>query len=63
MAQAPSDVLAVEFLQRQAGSGLRVVPLFEQVEHLRSAAGTIRALLDIPEYRELTAGHQEVMIG
>jgi phosphoenolpyruvate carboxylase len=63
MAQAPSDVLAVEFMQRHAGCDLRVVPLFEQVEHLRGAADAVRALLRIPEYREHIHGHQEVMIG
>ncbi len=63
MARAPSDVLAVEFLQAQAGSALRVVPLFEQVDDLRSAADTVGALLGIPEYRERIDGKQEVMIG
>jgi phosphoenolpyruvate carboxylase len=70
MAEAPSDVLAVEFLQQQAGLNLRVVPLFEQVDSLRTAAGTMRDLLAIPEYRERLAAHsgtsplrQEVMIG
>ena len=38
MAQAPSDVLAVAWLQRLAGSSLRIVPLFEQVEALHGAA-------------------------
>ena len=30
MAEAPSDVLAVEYLQCAFGSSLRVVPLFEE---------------------------------
>jgi phosphoenolpyruvate carboxylase len=63
MAEAPSDVLAVEFLQVRAGARLPVVPLFEQVDALRGAAGTVRALLAIPEYRERIAGRQQVMIG
>lgn len=63
MAQAPSDVLAVEFLQVQAGTRLRIVPLFEQVEALRGAAGTVGALLGIPAYQARIGGHQEVMIG
>ncbi len=70
MAEAPSDVLAAEFLQQQSGLNLRVVPLFEQVDSLRGAAATMRELLAIPEYRERLASHsgssplrQEVMIG
>ena len=47
MAQAPSDVLAVEYLQQAFGSNLRVVPLFEEVatleragdDHARAARG------------------------
>jgi phosphoenolpyruvate carboxylase len=42
---------------------MRVVPLFEQVDSLRGAAATVGALLRIPEYRQRTGGHQEVMIG
>ena len=34
MTQAPSDVLAVEYLQQAFGSSLRVVPLFEEVATL-----------------------------
>lgn len=63
MAQAPSDVLAVEYLLALAGARLRVVPLFEQVDDLAAAAGTIRELLAIPEYRARISGRQEVMIG
>ena len=51
MAQAPSDVLAVAWLQRLAGANLRVVPLFEQVEALHASAGTLRDLLALPGYR------------
>jgi phosphoenolpyruvate carboxylase len=63
MAQAPSDVLAVEALQARSSNRLRVVPLFERVDDLGAAAGTLRALLAIPEYRERIQGRQEVMIG
>jgi phosphoenolpyruvate carboxylase len=63
MAQAPSDVLAVAYLQQQFGADLRIVPLFEQVSSLRGAADTIRDLLAIPEYRQRLDGRQEVMIG
>ena len=63
MAQAPSDVLAVEALQAHATNRLRVVPLFERVDDLGAAAGTLRDLLAIPAYRERIDGRQEVMIG
>lgn len=63
MAQAPSDVLAVEALQLGAPSRLRVVPLFERVDDLGAAAGTLRDLLALPEYRSRIDGRQEVMIG
>ena len=68
MTRGPSDVLAVELLQRIAAvrKPLRVVPLFETVADLRSAGETIRTLLLVPSYREaLSAAHgrQEVMIG
>jgi phosphoenolpyruvate carboxylase len=63
MAQAPSDVLAVEALQGHSPNRLRVVPLFERVDDLASAAGTLRALFAVPEYRERIDGRQEVMIG
>ena len=63
MAQAPSDVLAVEYLQSLFGSRLRVVPLFEQVDDLERAARTVEALLRIPAYRARIADRQEVMVG
>jgi phosphoenolpyruvate carboxylase len=65
MAKAPSDVLAVEFLKRQAGieAPLPAVPLFESVEDLRSAGDTVRRLLSIPWYRERIQDRMEVMIG
>ena len=63
MARAPSDILAVEFLQTIAGTRMRTVPLFEQVDDLNGAAATMKALLAITEYRSRINGRQEVMIG
>ncbi len=65
MASQPSDVLAVELLQRAAGirDPLRVVPLFETSRDLENAGRVIGALLDLPWYRDRIAGRQEVMIG
>ena len=65
MAQTPSDILAVEFLQHQAGCRRRlpVVPLFETVEALRQAGTTIRQLLALPWYRRQTGGALQVMVG
>jgi phosphoenolpyruvate carboxylase len=63
MAQAPSDVLAVEVLQAQSPARLRVVPLFERVDDLERADRTLRSLLALPEYRDRIGGRQEVMIG
>ncbi|MGH9308806.1 MAG: phosphoenolpyruvate carboxylase [Vicinamibacterales bacterium] len=64
----PSDVLAVELLQREAGirRPLRVVPLFETARDLRMAADVMNGLLSIPSYRERVMrreGRQEVMVG
>ena len=58
MTHEPSDVLAVQFLQQQFGSRLRVVPLFEQVDTLDRAAEITRALLAIRPVHAM-----EVMIG
>ena len=44
MTQAPSDVLAVQYLQQAYGSTLRVVPLFEEVATLERAADVMREL-------------------
>jgi len=68
MAAQPSDVLAVELLQRRAGlaPGLRVVPLFETARDLRAAGDVIDRLLSIPWYRDrirAAGDRQEVMIG
>jgi len=45
MTKAPSDVLAVEYLQQAYGTSLRVVPLFEEVATLEHAGETVRAIL------------------
>jgi phosphoenolpyruvate carboxylase len=63
MARAPSDILAVEWLQAQSGATLRTVPLFERIDDLDSAAATLRDLLRMPEYRARSGSRQEVMIG
>lgn len=65
MATRPSDVLAVELLQKATNNKrpLRVVPLFETVDDLRASTDTMRRLLSIPWYAERIAGRQEIMIG
>ncbi len=65
MAARPSDVLAVELLQRAVGvpDPLRVVPLFETANYLRGSDACIGALLEIPWYAARTRGHVEVMVG
>ncbi|HEY7497861.1 MAG TPA: phosphoenolpyruvate carboxylase [Vicinamibacterales bacterium] len=68
MASRPSDVLAVELLQREAGVNppRRVVPLFETSKDLAGAAPMIDALLSIPWYRGRvieSEGRIEVMVG
>ena len=65
MAARPSDVLAVELLQRAAGvrEPLRVVPLFETANYLRGSDACVGALLDIPWYAARANGRVEVMVG
>src|SRR5688572_12378008 len=65
MASAPSDVLAVEFLQMAAGIShpQRVVPLFETSRDLQHAGAIMSDLFATPWYRDRINGHQEVMIG
>jgi phosphoenolpyruvate carboxylase len=65
MATAPSDVLAVELLQRECHvkTPLRVVPLFEKLADLESAPAAVARLFSIDWYRERINGKQEVMIG
>lgn len=65
MATSPSDVLAVQLLQRLArvASPMRVVPLFETLHDLEQAPATIDGLLQVDCYRQSIHGKQEVMIG
>ncbi|KQK03254.1 phosphoenolpyruvate carboxylase 2 [Brachypodium distachyon] len=66
MATAPSDVLAVELLQRECGvkeKPLRVVPLFEKLADLQQARATMELLFSIDWYKERINGKQEIMIG
>ena len=54
MACAPSDVLAVALLLKEARvtRELPIVPLFETLDDLDRAANTVEALLSIPWYRD-----------
>ena len=65
MATAPSDVLAVELLQRECHvqKPLRVVPLFEKLADLEAAPSSMARLFSIDWYRNRIDGKQEVMIG
>ena len=65
MASQPSDVLAVELLQRecQVRRPLRVVPLFERLDALQGAAACMDTLLGGAWYKAHIGGRQEVMIG
>ncbi|KAF5732541.1 phosphoenolpyruvate carboxylase [Tripterygium wilfordii] len=65
MATAPSDVLAVELLQRECHvkQALRVVPLFEKLADLDAAPAAVARLFSIDWYRNRINGKQEVMIG
>ncbi|GKC25137.1 phosphoenolpyruvate carboxylase gene, partial [Tanacetum coccineum] len=65
MATSPSDVLAVELLQRECHvkKPLLVVPLFEKLTDLESASAAMARLFSIEWYRNRIDGKQEVMIG
>nr|Q01647.1 RecName: Full=Phosphoenolpyruvate carboxylase; Short=PEPC; Short=PEPCase [Flaveria pringlei]CAA45505.1 phosphoenolpyruvate carboxylase [Flaveria pringlei] len=65
MATSPSDVLAVELLQRECHvkHPLRVVPLFEKLADLEAAPAAMARLFSIDWYRNRIDGKQEVMIG
>ena len=65
MATSPSDVLAVEVLQKACGvqQPQRVAPLFERLDDLQNAARTMEALWSNPVYAEKIAEKQEIMIG
>src|SRR5690606_29876956 len=57
MARQPSDILAVELLQKAVGNAhpQRVVPLFETIADLRSAGDVMRRLFAIPWYYQRIA--------
>ncbi|KMT13176.1 hypothetical protein BVRB_4g085820 [Beta vulgaris subsp. vulgaris] len=65
MATSPSDVLAVELLQRECHvkKPLRVVPLFEKLADLEAAPAAVARLFSIDWYKDRINGKQEVMIG
>ncbi len=65
MASKPSDILAVELLQKEAGARnpLRVVPLFETLADLEGAEDSLERLLNVDWYRQRIDGSQEIMIG
>ncbi|KAB7623352.1 phosphoenolpyruvate carboxylase [Alkalilimnicola sp. S0819] len=65
MASRPSDILAVELLQKEAGvrEHLRVVPLFETLDDLEGAEQSMERLFSVNWYRQRIQGQQEVMIG
>ncbi|KAL8151101.1 hypothetical protein V2J09_020909 [Rumex salicifolius] len=65
MATAPSDVLAVELLQRECHikQPLRVVPLFEKLADLEAAPAALARLFSVDWYKNRINGKQEVMIG
>nr|QFR35816.1 phosphoenolpyruvate carboxylase [Chandrasekharania keralensis] len=65
MATAPSDVLAVELLQRECHvrHPLRVVPLFEKLADLEAAPAAVARLFSVDWYMDRIDGKQEVMIG
>ncbi|RWW43371.1 hypothetical protein BHE74_00050987 [Ensete ventricosum] len=65
MATTPSDVLAVELLQRECHvkKPLRVVPLFEKLADLDAAPAAVARLFSVEWYRNRIDGKQEVMIG
>jgi phosphoenolpyruvate carboxylase len=65
MASRASDVLAVEWLQKLAGTAhsQRVVPLFERIADLERAGDVLDCLFALPWYRARIEGHQEVMVG
>jgi phosphoenolpyruvate carboxylase len=64
--ESAEDALAALDLVESAGVELQVVPLFETIDSLRAAAGTVGSLLDDPRYARLVAsrgGQLEVMVG
>ncbi|XP_066369234.1 phosphoenolpyruvate carboxylase 3 [Miscanthus floridulus] len=65
MCTAPSDVLAVELLQRECGirQTLPVVPLFERLADLQAAPASVERLFSTDWYFDHIKGKQQVMVG
>jgi len=68
MTRSPADVLALLLIARWTGCdrGLNIVPLFETVDDLDSAAAILDELFRLPVYRQhlqTCQDHQMVMIG
>ena len=65
MAKAPSDVLAVNLLLKEAGCSynLPIAPLFETLDDLNNAESVMQQLFNIDWYRGVIQGKQMVMIG
>nr|AAX98688.3 C4 phosphoenolpyruvate carboxylase [Echinochloa crus-galli] len=65
MATAPSDVPAVELLQRecQIKDPLPVVPLFERLADLRAGPASVERLFSTEWYLKRINGKQQVMVG
>ena len=65
MCTAPSDVLAVELLQRECGirQTLPVVPLFEWLADLQAAPASVERLFSTDWYFDHIKGKQQVMVG
>lgn len=70
-----SDLLEVALVLKEAGlarggasptAAMQIIPLFETIDDLRRAGGTMDALFTLPEYRSLVTSQgdvQEVMLG
>lgn len=65
MAKAPSDVLTVQLLLKEAGCtfNLPIAPLFETLDDLNNAASVVEQLFELDDYRRNLGGRQMVMIG
>jgi len=66
MCRTASDILAVELLQKELGSGnfaQRVVPLFETLDDLERSGPTMERLFQIDWYVSHINKKQEIMIG
>ena len=65
MTSSASDILSVNYLQKEAGikDTLRVVPLFETLEDLINAKPIMQKLFSLKWYRKSIKNNQEIMIG